>query len=35
MGALPCGAELAEVIECCLVSITLSGFNVPVSDEAD
>src|SRR5262249_13905176 len=34
-GVLPCGAELGDLIECCLVSITLGGFNMPVTDEAD
>jgi hypothetical protein len=34
-GTLPCGAELADLIECCLVSITLNGFNVSVPDKAD
>jgi len=26
---------LADLIECCLVSITLNGFNVSVPDKAD
>jgi len=25
---------LADLIDCCLVSITLNGFNAPVPDEA-